>query len=136
MSRKALPDHLKDERHLDWPWPLSYIPRSWTSFKWGVPKKIIGSQKDTKKDKNNAIGPAPIGEPGSWQISRYPNAPFPLNLLPLYGSYSGKRGSDGMYRASRLGMRWDDVDDYTALSIASRKYTGDDSQITEEYRYK
>jgi hypothetical protein len=28
MPKCALPDHLKDKKHNDWIWPLSYIPRS------------------------------------------------------------------------------------------------------------
>ena len=28
----CLPDHLKDKKHDDWPWPFRYVPRSWTAF--------------------------------------------------------------------------------------------------------
>jgi len=32
MPRCALPEHLKDKRHTDWVWPLSYIKRSFNAF--------------------------------------------------------------------------------------------------------
>lgn len=32
MPKCALPDHLKNLRHTDWPWPLSYLPRSINAF--------------------------------------------------------------------------------------------------------
>ena len=32
MPKSALPDHLKNKKHNDWPWPLSYLPRGINAF--------------------------------------------------------------------------------------------------------
>lgn len=32
MPKSALPEHLKDRLHNDWPWPLSYLPRGISAF--------------------------------------------------------------------------------------------------------
>ena len=32
MPKCALPDHLKNRKHGDWIWPLSYISRGWSAF--------------------------------------------------------------------------------------------------------
>lgn len=145
MPTSALPQGLKvfDEAtgtwksklHTDWPWPFSKIPRGATAFKWGHPRMIAGNQKDAIDDGRTSYewAPLPIGEAGSWQISYYPDAPWWAKVtgLALYASASGKKGPDGKFRHWRLGTRWDDVDDYsTILSVATRRFTGDDSQDT------
>lgn len=32
MPKEALPPHLQNKKHNDWPWPLSYLPRSINAF--------------------------------------------------------------------------------------------------------
>lgn len=119
MPNSALPKNLKGKLHWDWPWPFSKIPRAWTAFKWGVPKKIWGNQNETRKSKEGE-GPAPIGEKGSWQVSRFPDSPSALKFLPLYLAFTTKTG-----RHFRVGARWDDVDNYVQFpTIASRVYSG------------
>lgn len=147
MGKEALPEHLQDKLHWDWPWPFSKIPRAWTSFDWGRPALLAG-----KADMSEGY-PKPINPESTWQISWFPQSPWWVRMLSFYVSYSGKKGSDGKYRNYRGGPRYDNVDDYTnwtwfmiplaALSIfspwwllalipfpSSRKYTGKDSQDT------
>lgn len=127
MPSSALPPHMR-KSHGDWPWPLSYIPRGWTAFRWGKPKLLLGDQKEARGG-----APAPIGEANSWQLSYYHDAPLWAKVtgLAFYAAYSGRRGEDGKFRHYRLGARWDDVDSYvTILSVASRKYDGTDNQNT------
>ncbi len=108
MSKDCLPPHLRDAKHWDWPKPLQWVPRSWTSFCFGgrVPKLLAGNQTRTRMNAIGVHAPAPIGEPGSWQIS-----------WPPYIALTTRSG-----RHFRLGLRWDDVDDYYALTAASRVY--------------
>lgn len=34
MPKSALPKHLQNRLHEDFPWPFSFIPRAWTAFDW------------------------------------------------------------------------------------------------------
>lgn len=116
-----LPDHLVKEKHWDWPWPFRCIPRKWTAFDWGSPKKVLGNQKSEKDG-----APLPIGEKRSWQFSRYPNAPLGWKWAAWYVSLTLKNG-----RHFRIGARWDDVDGYVQWpAVASRVYTGEAVQDT------
>ena len=123
MPNSALPDKLKGTLHWDYVWPLSRIPRSWTSYKWGKPKVFRGFCVDYE----NGV-PKPIGQAESWQISYYPDAPLWAIPFAWYISYSGKVGSDGKFRNYRIGARYDNVDDYTTCTFipfpSSRRYTG------------
>lgn len=104
---EALPEHLANKDHNDYPWPFSYIPRSWTAFSWGEPKRLVGHGDKT---------PKPIDPPGHGQISYFPDAPW-WALKGLYIAYTTKSGIH-----FRLGARWDDVDSYTQWpSIAWKK---------------
>lgn len=126
MPDSALPLHLRGTPHWDYPKPFKWIPRGWTSFDWGPPSIIVGDQEDLRSDHWGRVGPAPIGERGSWQISRFPGAPWYVRWLPLYLAFTTKGG-----RHFRIGARWDDVDNYTTFpTIASRKYEGGDLQDT------
>lgn len=126
MPDSVLPSNLRGKRHTDWPWPLSLVPRGWTAFYWGTPCKLLGNQKDTR------VGsPAPIGEPGSWQFSIYPDAPWWAWALGLswYVAFSTPRDAAGAYTHFRLGTRYDDVDYYsTIFSIARTRYGKDDGR--------
>ena len=113
MPRDALPDQWKDKPHNDWPWPLSYISRNWTSYKWGKPKMMWGNQKHFKAGEG---APKPIGEPGSWQISRYPFGPKWASKLPTYFAFTTKGGTH-----VRFGARWDDIDRYVTFPSAAIK---------------
>jgi hypothetical protein len=116
------PEILK-QRHTDWPWPFKWVPRSWTAVRWGPPKMIWGDQiRKRKPVGQDRWAPAPIGEPSSFQVSRYPGAPGPLKYLPLYLAISLPKDTNGWYRHFRLGCRWDDVDGYCTWSIAMRRY--------------
>lgn len=134
MPDSALPPHLRETKHWDYPKWFRWIPRAWTSFDWGAPKKILGNQEEKRLHSGSGgWAPAPIGEANSWQLSYYPDAPWWAKVtgLALYMAYSGRRGEDGKFRHFRVGSRWDDVDSYTTiLSAASRKYSGGDEQDT------
>lgn len=160
MSRDVLPDNLKDRRHDDYAfWPLTLIPRAWTSFGWGVPELAWGNQTRMRKTKDGIIGPAPIGERGSWQISFFPEAPlWVIMIAPLllvgalllclaswwflllwlvvpfcpawYFAYSFKDGHQW-----RSGSRWDDVDNYVAWPDlpTMRVYEEEGEQNTKDW---
>ena len=90
MPRECLPDHLKDERHTDWLWPFSYIPRAWNAFCgegpiWLTPEQkpipLPGGVSHHSRDKNGARRP-----------------------------YYGRTFKNGFH--FRTGYRWDDVDHY------------------------
>lgn len=111
-SRRALPGHLRDREHWDYPAALRWVPRSWTSFQWGRPRMILGNQGDRRYN-----SPKPIGRPGTFQISRYPALPAPFRWMPLYFAATTPGGWH-----LRLGARWDDEDHYISLpSIAIKK---------------
>ncbi len=113
MPDSALPPHLQGTKHWDWWGPFKKVPRGWTSFNWGKPKLLAGNQKETRQG-----APAPIPEAGSWQLSRFPNAPGLLKYLPLYLAITLKSG-----RHYRIGARFDDVDNYTTMPVfATRHY--------------
>lgn len=121
MPNSALPKHLQNKLHWDWPWPFSKIPRGWTAFNWGKPKLVAGNQKETRDG-----SPAPIPESGAWQISIFPGAPWPIRWLPIYFAFTTRAGWN-----YRIGARWDDVDNYTQFpTIARRWYSGDPNQDT------
>jgi hypothetical protein len=111
-SRHHLPDHLAHREHWDYPGPLQWIPRGWTTYDWGEPSLLLGNQTHAM---NGA--PKPIGERGSFQVSNFPELPVPFCWLPLYVAATFPNGVH-----FRLGARWDDVDDYVNLpSIALKK---------------
>ncbi|MBL0058549.1 MAG: hypothetical protein IPP35_05485 [Elusimicrobia bacterium] len=111
-SGQNLPSHLKNKRHWDYPWPFHRIPRGWTTFRWGKPKMLLGNQVSQEEG-----SPKPIGEPGSFQFSRYPDLPIPLSWLPLYLAVTTSGGTH-----FRLGARWDDVDAYTQFPSVAIKH--------------
>jgi len=128
-GQKVLPKHLKNRRHWDYIWPLLLIPRWVTSWDWGVPQMMWGDQIETRsvvveswEPKKHywrfqrMEGPAPIGERGSWQISRYPTASWFLRRLPLYFACTTRSGVH-----FRIGARWDDVDDYVTFPVIAIK---------------
>lgn len=124
MRRDCLPESLQNKAHNDWPWPFSYIPRSWTAFCLGAPELLWGTQKERRIWPDGTIGPAPIPERGTWQVSGYPDK-FLLNF-PLYFAVTFKNGW-----SFRIGARGDDVDGYVQFpSVAFRKYSGDRIQDT------
>ncbi len=169
MPNSALPPHLQETLHWDWPTfftfyfrgrrikiGLQWVPRAWTSYKWGVPIMTYGNQTRIRagKDLDGVVrfGPAPIGEPGSWQLSEYAGAPYWAPLITVAAIYAAAL-FPGWWRATallmlpfqpfyfaftlrsgrnfRLGARWDDVDGYTTIpTIASRRYTGGNDQDT------
>lgn len=126
MPDSALPPNLRGTTHWDYPKPLRWVPRGWTSFKWGAPGMLAGNQRAIRVSPSGDTGPAPIGESGSFQVSRFPGAPGLLKYLPLYVAFTLPGG-----RHVRLGARWDNVDEYTTFpTFASRKFTGGDAQDT------
>lgn len=98
MSDKCLPVFLKRARHDDWPWPLRYIPRAWTSFCGNPPDKLLGNQFETAVDWKGKVVlyPKPIPPPGQWQISWPPYVAVTLKNRWHF----------------RAGVRWDDTDFY------------------------
>jgi hypothetical protein len=122
MPESALPPHLRGLPHTDWPWPFSRIKRGVTAWAWGEPKLLAGSQ-----DRKTPDGvPMPIGEPGSFQVSYYPDAPLWARPFAWCIAFTLPGG-----RHFRLGARWDDVDGYVQWpSIASRKFPPDGQRDT------
>lgn len=111
-SDKHLPRHLQGRRHWDYPWPFHLIPRGWTTFDWGKPEMVLGNQRARIDGK-----PKPIGEYGSFQVSRYPDLPLPFSWFPVYVAFTTR---DGLH--FRIGARWDDVDAYTQFpSVAIKR---------------
>lgn len=122
----TLPKHLKNEKHWDWPWPLSLVPRRWTAWEWGTPEQLAGSQELRRKGPGGELGPAPIGERGSWQLAYYPDAPWWAKPVAWYVAATLPGG-----RHFRVGARWDDVDGYVQWpAVASRRYSGDPLEDT------
>lgn len=108
-GRRHLPSHLQKREHDDYPAVFRWMPRSWTSFGWGRPRLLVGNQNTWYEG-----APKPVGEKGTFQISRYPDLPPPLCWLPLYFAVTTPNGVH-----LRLGARWDDVDAYVQFpSIA------------------
>lgn len=83
--KDLLPAYIKTELHTDWFWPLSYIPRIWTSYCFPMPpKQILGNQvpQGTLIQSNYPMSPAgdsptkvflfnspqPVGPSGTWSI--------------------------------------------------------------------
>ncbi len=144
MPASALPPHLRETLHWDWPWPFSRIPRGWTAFNWGPPVLIAGTamcalnrgDESDHRASDHSCRPSPISPAGTWQISRFPRAPW-WAWPAVYISWSGKKGKDGKFRNVRMGPRWDNVDGYTNWTgsvfpflISSRRYSGEDGQDT------
>jgi len=119
MPDSALPPHLRGLRHGDFPPGLRWVPRGWTAWNWGEPRKIIGTQQ---REEPWGV-PAPIGEPASWQVSIYPDAPWWAWPVAWYVAFSWKAGADGWFRHFRAGARYDSVDSYAVWpSIATRRF--------------
>jgi hypothetical protein len=111
-SKKHLPDHLSDKDHWDYPGPLQWVPRGWTTYDWGQPAMLVGNQVKAKDG-----SPLPIGERGSYQLSVYPELPVPFCWVPIYFAFTLPNGLH-----FRMGARWDDVDAYVNLpSVAIKK---------------
>ena len=109
---RNLPHHLKKRGHDDYPLVFRWIPRSWTTFGWGRPALMAGNQNHWQEG-----SPKPIGERGTFQISRFPDLPPPLCWVPLYFAATTPGGVH-----VRLGARWDDVDAYVQFpSIALKR---------------
>ena len=103
--KDCLPKHIAEGRHTDYLWPLSYIPRRWTSFCWHQPpKKILGNQELTWFDKYGMFAPKPIPKPGQWQVS---SIKFGRFWIPLIFAGTTKGGWSW-----RFGARFDDEDFY------------------------
>jgi hypothetical protein len=120
MPKDCLPPHLRDTRHWDWWGPFKYIPRGWTAWCWGKPTFLWGNQTREKDGY-----PLPIGEPGSYQVSFFPQAPF-WAFWGLYVAFTLKGG-----RHWRFGTRWDDVDLYCVFpTLATRWFPPDGERDT------
>jgi hypothetical protein len=111
-SKKYLPAHLAHRDHWDYPGPLQWVPRGWTTYSWGRPAMLLGNQEHAVDG-----APKPIGERGSYQVSVYPELPVPFCWLPVYFAFTLPNGVH-----FRFGARWDDVDSYVNLpSVAIKK---------------
>lgn len=122
-SKRSLPEHLRHRPHEDYPMAFRWIPRWLTAFSWGRPSLMVGNQDNAYEG-----SPKPIGERGSFQISRYPDLPPPLCWLPLYFAFTTH---DGLHM--RLGARWDDIDAYTQFpSIAWKRVKHKKMQLPPE----
>lgn len=147
MSPKsALPPHLRDKNHSDWPWVFRYIPRAWTSFKFPPPILLWGNQKNfvpmppyhgpyayifdvPSKERYfdtpqmfPTLAPAPIPDPVktgkliAWGVYGTRLASW-MPVLPTGFAITWKHGLDMIH--FRIGTRVDDVDLYVTFpSIA------------------
>jgi hypothetical protein len=106
MPKSALPKHLQNRLHEDFPWPFSFIPRAWTAFDWGTPTKIKGTQRPYGGVMK------PIGPKGTWQLSKFLDGPW----FAYYFAFTTKGGTHW-----RIGARYDDVDHYTEWPSIARK---------------
>ena len=108
-GNKVLPDNLKGQNHADYVWPMSLIPRAWTSF-WVMwqPKKLAGNQRIRWIYTNTGSywGIDPIPARGYWSIQGVKLADW-LPYLPLYFTMTTKNGGH-----FSIGVRYDSVDDY------------------------
>ena len=110
MSTGCLPAHLRTRRHDDWPWPLSYIPRAWTSYCHGrfqtPPLRLWGDTPLTVFPGTAWLYPKPIPPPGHWHFAD-----------PVYFAATSRGGWH-----FRLGARFGDVDNYyTIPSLALKR---------------
>jgi hypothetical protein len=117
MSNSALPANLQGKTHSDFPFGLRWIPRSWTAFKWGMPTLVFGHSSFDVVTLDAFSGevfyhPMPIGFPGDWQISRFPEGPF----FAWYFAFTTRSGGH-----FRIGARWDDVDNYVEFPTLAIK---------------
>lgn len=104
MSRKALPDHLKDKLHDDYIWPFKYIPRSFTSYILTQPPKLIWGRKvlDWTSRKYNKSSNKTLCGPDPCQKTKWAFAlTWPLHFTITFNRFY-----------LRIGARWDSVDEY------------------------
>lgn len=119
MPKSALPAHLQNRTHNDFPPGFRWVPRAWTAWDWGEPRKLIGTQQ---KESPPGV-PQPIGEPGTWQFSIFPDAPWWAWPMAWYFALSGRTGEDEWFRHFRMGARYDPIDSYTEWpSVATRRF--------------
>lgn len=85
-----------DERHDDWIWPFSYIPRRWTAVESEVEPTLVASSPGLDK-------PDDIPNPGNWALMK---SKYGLNFSAV--SESGWLFSIGTFR-------YDYVDRYYQL---------------------
>ena len=107
MSKKCLPEWLKNAKHDDYIWPLCYIPRSWNAFCSGmfskVPKLLFGNGRRSRWQ--GKIYPLAVPAPGQWVL-----------CWPLYFAFTTKKGFH-----VRIGARYDKYDlYYTCPSVAAK----------------
>jgi len=110
--------------HDDYPWPLCYIPRTWTSFKmFGPPQLKAGNQqywrhwadgRETQDYKpfGSWWGPKPIPRPGEWQISVVTISIFWVVKITL--PYFAIKTRKGWH--VRIGARWSDDHPYNYVT--------------------
>lgn len=85
-------------KHLDWPSPFRWIPRTWTC--WTGPAPSIDSIL-----MGNIVELKPIPNHGEWVV---------------LDGYMAETTIEGLHY--RLGWRWDDVDSYYVLSFTVKKF--------------
>lgn len=95
-TKDALPSWLRDKRHNDWPWPLSYVPRWVTAYPGLRPKWPDG------------VIQRPIPLPGMQTYHLQ-------SIDGLWRPYFGLTTIEGLH--IRAGFRWDDIDGYYNLII-------------------
>lgn len=107
----VLPPHLAQRPHEDYGfWPFNKVPRAATAFRFGAPRRMWGNQTNFAAVYNSVphvIAPMPIPNPGSWQVSRFPDLGPILGRIPAYFAFTTKSGFH-----FRDGIRWDDIDHY------------------------
>ena len=104
---KGLPPHLIDAPHDDWEWPMSLIPRAWTSFtgpNYPQPPELYYGDSGHPGENGDR---KPIPMPGHWfygAVLYKGEIPLPYIAITTKGGWH-----------ARFGFRWDDIDGYYAF---------------------
>lgn len=128
MPRSALPSHLQDKKHNDWPFLFSWVSRNWTSFKLTQPPHLIcgskvfdyTSRKFCKTSNRTVHGPDPTQKCAwAWALT------WPLHFTFTFGK-------TGYY--FRIGCRWDTIDEYYTIPAIDITKVGGGVQNEEKDR--
>ena len=117
-GKKALPEHLRNKPHTDYPWPFSTIPRWVTAFKFKPPELLWGNQKNFTDGIPDPI-PDPLLSPNGYAWGIYGFTPW---FIPLGVAFSARWDIRRFH--TRFGFRWDSVDFYyqfPSLEISFKK---------------
>ncbi len=110
----CLVDKRKDGYHADYLWGLITFVKWKDTVLCGIdpPLMVLGNQSYSTYEGH----PKPIPLPGQWQVSRTVVSTSYWKVKLYYVAYTNKE----MYH-TRIGWRWDDLDDFFLFSIVPAK---------------